>query len=195
MEDEFVQEMVRLVTDLGKNLGRDHSGRATYFLMIEKAVFHPDQLQLNLNAASISELFVPDNQDDLIVRYQYLANEHQQILHELDSVKEKGEEQRKYFEPKLLSCEKNARPLRQQLSDLESRLPVKAELSPQYLTMKQYVDHILRDLSQKLIEISPSVGADHQLGRISENVSSVRGIGDPDPRMANSDLHFVTEEN
>lgn len=195
MEDEFVQEMMRLVTDLGKNLGRDHSGRATYFLMIDKAVFYPDQLQLNLNAATISELFVPDNQDELIVGYQYLANEHQQIVHELDSVKEKGEEQRKYFEPKLLSCEKNARSLRQQLSDLESKLPANLELSPQYLTMKQYVDHILRDLSQKLIEISPSVGADHQLGRISENVSSVRGIGDPDPRMANSDLHFVTEEN
>lgn len=121
LEMEFVNEMVTLVKDLGKHFSRDHSGKATCFLMIEKAVFHPDQLTFVWDATSLPDLFLPGSKDEFVVGYQTLASEHEQLVSDVEQIQGRSELDRRRLESRLLECEKKAKVLKDKLKGMESK--------------------------------------------------------------------------
>lgn len=77
---QCIEAVLTVVEDWMVALERDHRGKSTYFLMIYKAVLHPDQVTVNMDATNLIDFFVPTEKDPIIVNFSRLSSAYEDLL-------------------------------------------------------------------------------------------------------------------
>lgn len=81
----LVHETLKSVEDWKASLEKDHKGRPTYFLMVYRAVFEPDQIVLAENAKTLPEFFVPTESDKVIQEFNGFLEQYEGLLRRFES--------------------------------------------------------------------------------------------------------------
>lgn len=78
--EEFIDLVLGVLTEWRNLLGMDHKGKATYFIMMHKAVFKPDEVDLNFESTTPYDIFSPTDKDPLIIDYRKYSQDYENLI-------------------------------------------------------------------------------------------------------------------
>lgn len=110
---EFIEEVLNTVEEWNTHLARDHKGKLTFFMMIHKAVFFPEEISYNPDYSSLQEAFKPTSQDPLTQQYQLLNKAYEELNQQFEEVSDGNS---------LKQAEDNGAVLAQKLVEFKKRL-------------------------------------------------------------------------
>lgn len=119
---EFIDLVLKYVEDWKNTLGRDSKGKYTYFMMIHKSVFLPDEVKVNLDGKSISETFVPSEKDPLIIGYAEFSKDYQGSIDRLAKYTTLKDAEKKKTEENAKKCIERGTEIHRCLREVESKI-------------------------------------------------------------------------
>lgn len=81
---QIILETLKSVEDWKHQLEKDHKGKPTYFLMIYRAIFEPNQIVIAEEAKTLPDYFVPTEDDIMIKRFNELSDQYQSLLNKFN---------------------------------------------------------------------------------------------------------------
>ncbi len=85
LRDEFIGFVVKMINDWKDLLGKDHKGKVTSFLMIHRALYNPEEVDLNFESTNLYEIFTPSERDPLISKYIQYSLEYELLNDKLSN--------------------------------------------------------------------------------------------------------------
>ena len=121
--DEFISFVVKIINDWKDLLGKDHKGKVTSFLMIHRALYSPEEVDLNFESTNLFEIFTPSEKDPLISKYIQFSLEYELLNDKLSNNHQTGKLGfNSLTEQSIVSLVQRGHDLQKKLGEFESRV-------------------------------------------------------------------------
>lgn len=122
IRDEFIGFVVKMINDWKDLLGKDHRGKVTSFLMVHRALYSPEEVDLNFDSANLNEIFTPSDKDPLISSYIQYSLEYELLHDKLSNAPHSKSGFNPLTEQAIVSLVQKGSELARKLAEFESRL-------------------------------------------------------------------------
>jgi hypothetical protein len=168
--DDFISLVIKMINDWKDLLGKDHKGKVTSFLMIHRALYSPEEVDLNFESTNLNEIFTPTEKDPLVSKYIQFSVEYEVLNDKLSNTQQTGKPAfTSLTEQSIVSLVQRGHELYKKLAEFESSFCLMREVSQIYLNTKKYIEFMIQELNSKLKDINPVLVQDFQ--EPSRNVS------------------------
>ena len=137
---EFIDLMLKSISEWHSQLGKDHSGKCTYFLMLYKAIMNPEEITVDIDSPNLQDTFHPTEKDSLIQRYTKFCAEYEEAMEYAMNTPADANAQAKSRAEEFIER------ATQRGSDLYKALKEVAKLTEAYGTAKTYTEQMVREL-------------------------------------------------